>query len=158
MCLQLKRERDRVGRERKTQHERDHDMDYDDYMDTDPGEPRMSAAEREQRTEDECEAADCAAHRLYRSPLADLILQRVADLTAELEAVAVQLPNLCTMVEDMEQAEIDIDEDCPLACFNRNLDDSFGDEARDIIPELDNVIAGLALIAETLKNARKAIS
>jgi hypothetical protein len=95
-------------------------MDYDDYMDCDPGDPHMSEAEREARVESECEAADAAAHRLYRSPLADLILQRVADLTAELEAVAVKLPNLCTMVEDMEQAEVDVDITYPLADFNRN--------------------------------------
>ena len=118
----------------------------------------MSEAEREVRTESEREAADLAAHRLYRSPLADLILQRVADLTAELEAVAVKLPNLCTMVEDMEQAEIDIDEGNPLACFNRNLGDCFGNEAREAIVNLDEVISGLALIAETINIARKAIS
>jgi hypothetical protein len=72
--------------------------------------------------------------------------------------VAVKLPNLCTMVEDMEQAEVDIDESNPLADFNRNLDDCFAQESREAIVNLDNVIAGLALIAETLTNARKAIS
>jgi hypothetical protein len=130
--------------------------DYANYHASDYND--MGEAEREQRTEDECEAADTAAHRLYRSPLADLILQRVADLTAELEAVAVKLPNLCTMAEDMEQAEVDVDITYPLADFYRNLNDCFAQEAREAIENLDEVIAGLALIAETLTNARKAIS
>jgi hypothetical protein len=128
---------------------------YDSDKDSNPTPYRnLSDAEREQRTEDECEAADAAAHRLYRSPLADLITQTVNDLTAELEAIATKLPTLCTAVEDMEAAEVDIDEGNPLANFSRNLDDCFAQEAREAIVNLDEVISGLQLIAGRIRYAQ----
>ena len=115
----------------------------------------MSEAERERRVEADCEHAAIEARRLYRSPLADLVLQRCAELSAELEAVAVKLPPLVDAVAALAEAERAVDEDNPLAHFCLRLDDCFEGYAEKLPAELDDVIAGLTLIADQIRNARK---
>ena len=127
--------------------------DYANYHASDYND--MSEAEREQRTDDECEAADTAAHRLYRSPLADLITQTVNDLTAELESVAVKLPEFVQSVWDLDAAERDIAECNPLADFVLALDMEFGDEAQAALDNLNEAINGLHGVAEKITTARK---
>ena len=132
-------------------------MTHDDRLDLDRGDRPWTEAEHAEHADTDYEESHRVAHNLYRSPLADLILQRVSALVAELEAVAVKLPELATMTADMEAAEKAIDEDYPLADYCLQLDDCFAQEAEDIIPELDNVIAGLNLIADRIRYARKEV-